>query len=495
MAVKFVQEIDVDGNVTSDGFVKNGGTSAGFLKADGSVDTNTYSTSAGTVGGSGADNRLPKFSTGGNDVENSTISDNGTDVTLSEGRILLNDTTFNQIKSSGNTQYVGTTNGVNTLKIGTSTTGWKSVTTEAGSSEWKTGGTQAMSLNHATGNLVVEGSVTADSIVKDGGTSSQFLKADGSVDSTTYATGTIPTNNNQLTNGASYYSNGDDISASGLEVSSDSFFYSDVSIEADLDMTESGKVINLNAPTSDKDAATKKYVDDSIPSATSDLTNDSGFLTSLSGAVLTSGTQTVAGAKTFSNTVKFSGTFGNLDTVNDRGMQFELGTSTTNTLRTDADNFRIYFGGTGGIGQAYKISQTGQHDWDGASGANKMRLTTGGDLHVDADVIGYSTTVSDASMKDNVKTIENAEETVKALRGVSYEWNKGSRKGKSEIGLIAQEVEQVLPDLVHEKEMMNGDLLKTVDYQKMIGLLIESNKELYARIEKLECGCSTCDCK
>ncbi len=495
MAVKFVQEIDVDGNVTSDGFVKNGGTSAGFLKADGSVDTNTYSTSAGTVGGSGADNRLPKFSTGGNDVENSTISDNGTDVTLSEGRILLNDTTFNQIKSSGNTQYVGTTNGVNTLKIGTSTTGWKSVTTEAGSSEWKTGGTQAMSLNHGTGNLLVEGSVTADSIVKDGGTSSQFLKADGSVDSTTYATGTIPTNNNQLTNGASYitagdiptiptnnnqltnganyYNSGDDIEANTLTVNDESFFYTDVTVEANIDLAESGKIVNLNSPTGDKDAATKKYVDDSIPS---------DFVSASSGG-------------TFAGNVKFNGTFGNLDTVNDKGMQFEIGTSTTNTLRTDADNFRIYFGGTGGIGQAYKISQTGQHDWDGASGSNKMRLTTAGDLHVDADVIGYSTTVSDASMKDNVKTIENAEETVKALRGVSYEWNKGSRKGKSEIGLIAQEVEQVLPDLVHEKEMMNGDLLKTVDYQKMIGLLIESNKELYARIEKLECGCSTCDCK
>lgn len=479
MAVKFVQEIDVDGNVTSDGFVKNGGTSAGFLKADGSVDTNTYSTSAGTVGGSGADNRLPKFSTGGNDVENSTISDNGTDVTLSEGRILLNDTTFNQIKSSGNTQYVGTTNGVNTLKIGTTATGWKSVTTDAGSSVWAEAGTQAMSLNHGTGNLLVEGSVTADSIVKDGGTSSQFLKADGSVDSTTYATGTIPTNSDYVDLSSDQQING--------EKTFEDDVYFDGSLTADEISGDGANITSLdyqnisNPPT--------------LPTATSDLTNDSGFLTSLSGAVLTTGTQTVAGAKTFSNTVKFSGTFGNLDTVNDKGMQFELGTSTTNTLRTDADNFRIYFGGTGGIGQAYKISQTGQHDWDGASGSNKMRLTTAGDLHVDADVIGYSTTVSDASMKDNVKTIENAEETVKALRGVSYEWNKGSRKGKSEIGLIAQEVEQVLPDLVHEKEMMNGDLLKTVDYQKMIGLLIESNKELYARIEKLECGCSTCDCK
>lgn len=463
MSVKFVSNINVDGNITSDSFIKEGGTSSQFLKADGSIDTNTYSTSAGTVGGSGADNRIPKFSTGGNDVENSTISDDGTDVTLSEGRILLNDTTFNQIKSSGNTQYVGTTNGVNTLKIGTSTTGWKSVNTAAGSSEWSNGGTSSATLNHATGAMVLDGSLTADSIIKDGGTSAQFLKADGSVDSTTYATGTIPTNNNQLTNGANYITSGDIPSIP----------------------------TNNNQLTNGANYITSGDIP-SIPTNNNQLTNGASYITSSS---LPTDFVSAASGGTFGGNVKFNATFGNLDTVNDKGMQFEIGTSSLNTLRTDADAFRIWFGGTSSNGEALKITQNGLMTLK-TSGSTEFQWDLDGDFHADGDVIAYSTTVSDRNLKENINTIDNATETVEKLRGVQYEWKKGSgkREGQTEIGVIAQEVEEVLPFLVREKKVKDN-VVKTVDYEKMIGLLIESNKELSARLRKLECGCSTCDCK
>ena len=485
MAVKFVQEIDVDGNVTSDGFVKNGGTSAGFLKADGSVDTSSYTTSAGTVGGNGAVYRIPVFSAGGNDVENSTISDNGTTVTMGEGALTLNDSSFNIIKASADLQIVGSSDTVHNMELGSSSVDFNTITLRASNKiSYKADNIEKTTID-GNGHIVTVGDVEGTKIVKTGGTSGQFLKADGSVDSNTYATGTIPTATSDLTNDSSFITAGDipSIPTNNNQLTNGENYITSADIPS--------------IPTNNNQLTNGKgYIDStSLPTATSDLTNDSGFLTSTSGLVLDTGTQTIAGNKTFSNTVKFSGTFGNLDTTNDKGMQFELGTSAQNTLRTDADAFRIYFGGTSGIGQAYNISQTGQHDWDGASGGNKMRLTTGGDLHVDGDVIAYSTTVSDVSMKENIKTIENATETVKELRGVSYDWKKGSRKGKSEIGLIAQEVEQVLPDLVHEKEMISGDTIKTVDYQKIIGLLIESNKELSARLEKLECGCSSCDCK
>ena len=80
-----------------------------------------------------------------------------------------------------------------------------------------------------------------------------------------------------------------------------------------------------------------------------------------------------------------------------------------------------------------------------------MRLENDGDLHVDGDVITFSTTVSDERLKDDVETIENASEKVSKLRGVEYTWNEGSRKGQREIGVIAQEVEEVVPEIVHEK--------------------------------------------
>lgn len=122
------------------------------------------------------------------------------------------------------------------------------------------------------------------------------------------------------------------------------------------------------------------------------------------------------------------------------------------------------------------------------AGSEEMRLEDDGDLHVDGDVIAYSTTVSDKRLKDDVETIENASEKVSKLRGVEYTWNEGSRKGQREIGVIAQEVEEVVPEIVHEKTLpFAGDkTYKTVDYEKLVALLIESNKEQQEIIAQLE---------
>jgi hypothetical protein len=108
--------------------------------------------------------------------------------------------------------------------------------------------------------------------------------------------------------------------------------------------------------------------------------------------------------------------------------------------------------------------------------------------HFAGDVIAFSSTLSDKRLKDDVQTIEDASKKVSQLRGVEYTWNKGSRTGEREIGLIAQEVESVIPEVVREKEMqlLDGNTYKTVDYEKIIALLIESNKEQQEIISQLE---------
>ena len=121
----------------------------------------------------------------------------------------------------------------------------------------------------------------------------------------------------------------------------------------------------------------------------------------------------------------------------------------------------------------------------------KFRMADNGDFHADGDVIAYSTTVpSDERLKDNIKTIENASEKIAKMRGVEYQWNTGKLAGKKEIGLIAQEVEAVIPEVVSEKKLplLTGteDTYKTVDYERLVALLIESNKELQNRITELE---------
>lgn len=105
-------------------------------------------------------------------------------------------------------------------------------------------------------------------------------------------------------------------------------------------------------------------------------------------------------------------------------------------------------------------------------------------LFLVGDVIAFSS--SDRRLKKNVKHIENALDKVSKIGGYTYEWNEASeavqdRRGK-DIGVIAQEVEKVLPEVVTERE--NG--YKAVNYEKIVALLIEANKELLDRVEQLE---------
>ena len=84
---------------------------------------------------------------------------------------------------------------------------------------------------------------------------------------------------------------------------------------------------------------------------------------------------------------------------------------------------------------------------------------------------------SDVNLKTNIHTVENALETVSSLRGVSFDWKEN---GKKSYGVIAQELQEVLPDLVKNAEV------KSVNYNGIIGVLIEAVKELKKEIEELK---------
>ena len=120
----------------------------------------------------------------------------------------------------------------------------------------------------------------------------------------------------------------------------------------------------------------------------------------------------------------------------------------------------------------------------------RFQFNSDGNFHADNDITAFSTSVSDARLKDDIETIDNALDKVKSLRGVQYVWNKGSRKGQKDLGVVAQEVEQVLPEIVREKEMPllddSGEKYKTVDYEKMVGVLIEAIKEQQKQIDELK---------
>lgn len=87
--------------------------------------------------------------------------------------------------------------------------------------------------------------------------------------------------------------------------------------------------------------------------------------------------------------------------------------------------------------------------------------------------------LSDVTLKSNVKTIENASSVVANLNGVEFTWNDNNKKSA---GVVAQEIEKVLPHLVETDRAG----VKSVNYSGIIAYLIEMNKELLGRIEKLE---------
>ena len=107
-----------------------------------------------------------------------------------------------------------------------------------------------------------------------------------------------------------------------------------------------------------------------------------------------------------------------------------------------------------------------------------------------ATFTGNVTAYSDARLKTNVNTIDNALDIVDQLRGVSFDWIES---GKHSIGVIAQEIEEVLPEVVLTQQVSDVENpeereVKSVDYGKIVGVLINAIKELRAEVEELKGG-------
>jgi adhesin HecA-like repeat protein len=113
----------------------------------------------------------------------------------------------------------------------------------------------------------------------------------------------------------------------------------------------------------------------------------------------------------------------------------------------------------------------------------RMNINNAGTLSVTGDVV--ANTASDARLKTNVRKIENALDRLVKLSGVIFDWNSRAReiypeRTQQDVGVIAQEVQEVLPEIVTERD--NGYL--AVKYEKLIPLLIEAIKELNKKIDK-----------
>jgi hypothetical protein len=110
-------------------------------------------------------------------------------------------------------------------------------------------------------------------------------------------------------------------------------------------------------------------------------------------------------------------------------------------------------------------------------------LSITGSITATGDITAYFT--SDNRHKNNIQLIPNALQKIEQLNGVTWEWNDDVNevtKSTPKTGLIAQEVQLVLPEVVKERE----DGFLALDYSKMMGLMVEAIKDLKKEIEELK---------
>jgi hypothetical protein len=122
----------------------------------------------------------------------------------------------------------------------------------------------------------------------------------------------------------------------------------------------------------------------------------------------------------------------------------------------------------------------------GSFGVGTAASGTTGEIRATNNVTAFFS--SDERLKDNVKVITGALDKVQAIRGVEFDWNNltepedGYFVRKHDVGVIAQEIEKVLPEVVATRE----DGTKAVKYDRIVPLLIEAIKELKAEVDALK---------
>jgi len=154
-----------------------------------------------------------------------------------------------------------------------------------------------------------------------------------------------------------------------------------------------------------------------------------------------------------------------------------------------ADQWKLYCGGYKMIQATEASSGYDYISFGGTDNSGEIFFNiNGGDGHFDGDVYAFSTTTSsDRKLKKNIQSLEGSLEKVLGLRGVSFEWKKNNKKS---IGFIAQEVQEVVPDLVKNNRKEHDGVLVDehlgVDYGNVTALLVEAMKEQQQIINKLE---------
>jgi len=201
----------------------------------------------------------------------------------------------------------------------------------------------------------------------------------------------------------------------------------------------------------------------------------------------------IVSGDTCTATGSFTGLFRAEDGLVGKPAIFFKDDTNTGFYRGTTDTISITTGGT----QRGTINNNGWRVNNGALGVDVAASTIDGRIDAGNDIVAYS---SDKRLKENINPIENPLEKIDKLSGFTFNWNETANKlagfdrNQSMVGVFAQDVESVLPEAVKRAPFDNdgsdgslsGENYLTVQYEKLVPLLIESIKELKAEIEELK---------
>ena len=200
------------------------------------------------------------------------------------------------------------------------------------------------------------------------------------------------------------------------------------------------------------------------------------------------GSNTFVGNQIISGTLEATGVFSLPDIANvSASIAAAAGGSGISSLVVDAspqlggnlDLNSRNISGSGTINITGNIINTGSAHFSGS-------VTSSGNMFVDGlisasgDIIAFAS--SDERLKDNLTPIGSAIDKINQIGGYEFDWNSDSEHSGHDVGVIAQEIEKVLPEVVATRK--NGYL--AVRYEKIVALLIQAVKEQQLQIEELK---------
>lgn len=228
----------------------------------------------------------------------------------------------------------------------------------------------------------------------------------------------------------------------------------------------------------------------------------------LSGSIGITGTLDASGATTLSSTLAVTGNTTITADLAVNGGDITTTATTFNLVNATATTLNI-----GGAATTIALgSATAALTYNGTSltasdsvtqvkslGVGLAASATSGEIRAAGNI---SSNYSDERLKENIQVIENALEKVCSLRGVTYTANQlaesfGYTSKESQVGVLAGEVEKILPEVVkpapfdimlfeNTEISRSGENYKTVQYEKLVPLLIEAIKELNKEIQELK---------